>query len=53
VLVETAGLPMELPFSLASSILFLIHPQGFLTSGVSICLCLSHLLVGLLREQPC
>jgi hypothetical protein len=55
-LVETAGLPMGLPSSSASSILPLIQPQGSLASvhwlGVSICFCLSQLLVGPLRGQP-
>jgi hypothetical protein len=55
--VETAGLPMRLPFSSASSSLSLIQPQGSPASvhwlGVSICVCLSHLLVEPLRKQPC
>jgi hypothetical protein len=49
-LVETDGLPMGLPsLSSASSSLSLIQPQGSLTTvqwlGVSICICLSQLLV--------
>jgi hypothetical protein len=57
VLVETAGLPVGLHFPSASSVLPQIQPQGSWTSvqwlGVSICFCLSQLLVGPLREQPC
>ena len=48
---------MELPSPSASSILPLIHPQESPTSvqwlGVSICVCLSQLLVGPLRGQLC
>jgi hypothetical protein len=55
-LVETAGLPMESLSSCPSSILPLIQPQGSSISiqwlGISICLCLSQLLVGPLRGQP-
>jgi hypothetical protein len=49
-LVETSGLPMESSSSSASSSLSLIQPQEFPTSvqwpAVSICICLSQLLVG-------
>ena len=54
---ETAGLPMGLLCSSASSNLSLIQLQGSLTSvqwlGVSICICLNQLLVGPLRGQLC
>ena len=56
-LVETAGLPMGFASSSASSSRSLCQPQGSLTLvhwlGVSICICLDQLLVGLLRGQPC
>lgn len=55
--VETANLPMGSLSLLASSILPLIQPQGALTSVqrlcVSICLCLTQMLVGPLKGQPC
>jgi hypothetical protein len=54
-IVETAGLPMELPSSSSSS-LSLIQPQGSPTSAqwlaIGICICFSLLLVGPLEEQP-
>jgi hypothetical protein len=56
-LIETAGLPMGSPSSSASSSLSLIQPQGPWTSdqwlGVSICVCLSQMLVGPLGRPPC
>jgi hypothetical protein len=56
-LVETSGLPKGLHSSSASSIISLIQTQGPPASlnwlNVSICLCLSHLFVGPLREHPC
>jgi hypothetical protein len=55
-LVESAGLPIG-SLSSASSSLSLFHPQESLTSdhwfSISICICLSELLVGPLGEQPC
>jgi hypothetical protein len=55
-LVETAALPMGLPSSSTSSSFSLVQPQGSLTSdcwlSVSICICLSQLLIGPLRGQP-
>lgn len=55
--VETAGLPIGLPTSSASSSLFLILPQGFPASVqwlcVSICIWLFQLLVGSLEGPPC
>jgi hypothetical protein len=51
-LVETAGLPMGLASSSPSSSLFLIQPQGSPAWILSICFCLSQLLVGPLRRQP-
>jgi hypothetical protein len=51
------GPPMGSPSSSTSSSFFLIKLQGSLTSAywlvVSICICLSQLLVGSLRGQPC
>jgi hypothetical protein len=56
-LVETAGLPMWSSSSSASSRLSLIQPQGSQASvhwlGLSLCPCLSYLLVGPLRGHPC
>jgi hypothetical protein len=56
-LVETAGLLMVSLSPSASSILLPIQPQGSPTpaqwSDASICICLSQLLVGPLRGQPC
>ena len=56
-LVESACFPMGSPSSSSASTHFLIQQQGSQTSvhwlGVSICVCLSQLLVGPLREQPC
>jgi hypothetical protein len=56
-LVENASLPMGLPSSAASFSLSLIQLQGPPTSvdwlGISICVCLSQLLVGPLTRQPC
>lgn len=56
--VETVGLPMGLSSSSTSSSLSLIQPQGSLTSHHRLCIismrfCLSHLLIGPLRGQPC
>jgi hypothetical protein len=56
-LIETAGLDMGSLSSSASSSLSLIQPQESLISvhwlSVSICICLSQLLVGPLGGQPC
>jgi hypothetical protein len=56
-LVETADLPIGSVSSSASSSLSLVQPQWSPASvhwlGVSICLCLSQLLVGPLGGQPC
>jgi hypothetical protein len=56
-LVDSACFHMGSPSPSAASSRFLIQPQGSPTSvqwlGVSICVCLSQLLVGPLRGQPC
>lgn len=56
-LVETTCLLIVSPSTSSSSNLSLIQSQGSLTSvqwlGVSICICLSQLLVGPLGGQPC
>jgi hypothetical protein len=56
-LVVTVGLPTRLPSPSGLSILFLTLPYWSPSSvhwlGVSICICLSQLLVDPLRGQPC